>query len=93
MILRNGLQVDLRVIPSQSYGAALQYFTGSKEHNVEVRTRAVRNGMRVNEWGVFRVPDGVDPAELGKEDGERLAGDRPWRVRQSHNSSAGCQRK
>ena len=75
IILHSGLQVDLRVIPSRSYGAALQYFTGSKEHNVEVRTRAVRNGMRVNEWGVFRVPEDVDPAELGKEDGERLAGD------------------
>jgi DNA polymerase (family 10) len=75
IILHSGLQVDLRVIPGGSYGAALQYFTGSKEHNVEVRTRAVRNGMRVNEWGVFRVPEDVDPAELGKEDGERLAGD------------------
>jgi len=75
IVLHSGLQVDLRVIPSRSYGAAQQYFTGSKEHNVEVRTRAVRNGMRVNEWGVFRVPDGADPAELGKEDGERLGGD------------------
>jgi DNA polymerase (family 10) len=75
IVLHSGLQVDLRVIPSRSYGAALQYFTGSKEHNVEVRTRAVRNGMRVNEWGVFRVPEGVDPADMGKEDGERLAGD------------------
>lgn len=75
IVLHSGLQVDLRVIPSRSYGAALQYFTGSKEHNVEVRTRAVRNGIRVNEWGVFRMPDGADPAELGKEDGERLAGD------------------
>jgi len=75
IVLHSGLQVDLRVIPSRSYGAAQQYFTGSKEHNVEVRTLAVRNGMRVNEWGVFRVPDGADPAELGKEDGERLGGD------------------
>lgn len=75
VVLHSGLQVDLRVIPERSFGAALQYFTGSKEHNVAVRTRAVRDGVRVNEWGVFRVPEGADPAELGKEDGERIAGD------------------
>jgi DNA polymerase (family 10) len=75
VVLHSGLQVDLRVIPGRSYGAALQYFTGSKEHNVNLRTRAVRQGLRVNEWGVFRVPDDVDPATLGKEAGERLAGD------------------
>lgn len=74
IVLHSGLQVDLRVIPDRSFGAALQYFTGSKEHNVAVRTRAVRDGLRVNEWGVFRIPEGADPAELGKEDGERLAG-------------------
>ncbi len=75
IVLHSGLQVDLRVIPARSFGAALQYFSGSKEHNVTVRTRAVRDGLRVNEWGVFRVPDDADPATLGKEDGERLAGD------------------
>ncbi|MDA0327881.1 MAG: DNA polymerase/3'-5' exonuclease PolX [Gemmatimonadetes bacterium] len=75
IVLHSGLQVDLRVIPSRSYGAALQYFSGSKEHNVVIRTRAVRLGLRVNEWGVFRVPEDADPATLGKEDGERLAGD------------------
>ena len=75
IVLHSGLQVDLRVIPARSFGAALQYFTGSKGHNVAVRTRAVRKGLRVNEWGVFRVPEGVDPSELGKEDGERLAGE------------------
>jgi DNA polymerase (family 10) len=53
----------------------MQYFTGSKEHNVAMRTRAVRRGLRVNEWGVFRIPDGADPESLGKEDGERLAGE------------------
>jgi len=75
MVLHSGLQVDLRVIPPRSFGAALQYFSGSKEHNVAMRTRAVRQGLRVNEWGVFRVPEDADPATLGKEDGERLAGD------------------
>ncbi|GMV03785.1 MAG: DNA polymerase/3'-5' exonuclease PolX [Gemmatimonadota bacterium] len=75
LVLPSGLSIDLRVIPARSFGAALQYFSGSKEHNVATRTRAVRMGMRVNEWGVFRVPEGVDPETLGKEDGERLAGD------------------
>ncbi len=52
--LRGGLQVDLRVVPQASYGAALYYFTGSKAHNVAVRTIAVRKGLKVNEYGVFR---------------------------------------
>ncbi|EQD68226.1 phosphotransferase domain-containing protein, partial [mine drainage metagenome] len=53
-ILARGLQVDLRVVDPSSFGAALQYFTGSKEHNVIVRTRARDAGLRVNEYGVFR---------------------------------------
>jgi len=73
-VLPSGLSIDLRVIPRRSFGAALQYFSGSKEHNVAMRSRAVRRGLRVNEWGVFRVPEGVDPESLGKEDGERIAG-------------------
>lgn len=75
IILPSGLSVDLRVIPRRSFGAALQYFSGSKEHNVAMRARAVRAGLRVNEWGVFRIPEGADPDTLGKEDGERVAGD------------------
>ncbi|HET9949040.1 MAG TPA: DNA polymerase/3'-5' exonuclease PolX [Longimicrobiales bacterium] len=75
IVLGSGLQVDLRVVPARSFGAALVYFTGSKEHNVAMRTRAVRSRLRVNEWGVFRVPEGVDPDTLGKEEGERIAGE------------------
>jgi DNA polymerase (family 10) len=75
IVLRSGLSIDLRVIPKRSFGAALQYFTGSKEHNVAVRTRAVRDGLRVNEWGVFRIPEGTDPETVGKEEGERIAGE------------------
>lgn len=52
--LRSGLQVDLRVVPTTSYGAALQYFTGSKEHNIELRTIAVKKKLKINEYGVFR---------------------------------------
>ncbi len=52
--LENGLQVDMRVVPRQSFGAALQYFTGSKAHNIELRNRAKNLGLKVNEYGVFR---------------------------------------
>ena len=75
VVLRSGLEVDLRVIPNRSFGAALHYFTGSKEHNIAVRQIAQRQGLRVNEWGVFRVPEGVDSDDVGKEDGERVAGE------------------
>ena len=54
VILRSGLQVDLRVVPEKSYGAALQYFTGSKAHNITVRTLAIKKGLKMNEYGVFR---------------------------------------
>ena len=50
-----GLQIDLRVVPAESFGAALQYFTGSKEHNVILRGMAKDQGLKINEWGVFRI--------------------------------------
>ncbi|HYE02186.1 MAG TPA: helix-hairpin-helix domain-containing protein, partial [Phycisphaerales bacterium] len=52
------VQVDLRVVEPDSWGAALQYFTGSKEHNVKVRERAVKRGLTLNEYGLFRLPGG-----------------------------------
>jgi len=52
-----GIQVDLRALPSENYGAALQYFTGSKEHNVALRGRALRMGFTLNEYGLFRLED------------------------------------
>ncbi len=52
--LTTGLQVDLRVVPTRSFGAALLYFTGSKQHNVVLRTRAKAKGLKINEYGVFR---------------------------------------
>src|SRR5712691_6468299 len=51
------VQIDLRVVPPESIGAALQYFTGSKEHNVKLRAMAVRKGLKVNEYGVYSVDD------------------------------------
>jgi len=76
--LRSGLQVDLRVVPDESWGAALVYFTGSKEHNIRLRQRALDRGLRVSEYGVFRIPeseDGETPAERGRaSEGEMVAG-------------------
>lgn len=51
----SGLQIDLRVVPAESFGAALQYFTGSKDHNVILRGMAKQRGLKINEYGVFRV--------------------------------------
>jgi len=54
---RDGLQVDVRALPRESFGAAMQYFTGSKEHNVAIRQRAVRMGLKLSEYGLYRVED------------------------------------
>jgi DNA polymerase (family X) len=53
-----GLQVDLRVVPAESWGAALQYFTGSKAHNIRTREIAVRAGLKLSEYGLFEVESG-----------------------------------
>lgn len=52
--LHSGLRVDLRVVPKQSYGAALLYFTGSKDHNIHIRKMAVKRKLKINEYGVFK---------------------------------------
>jgi len=57
--LRNGLQVDVRLLPEASYGAALQYFTGSKMHNVAIRQRALKRGYTLNEYALARLDDGT----------------------------------
>jgi DNA polymerase (family 10) len=62
VILGNGLQVDLRVVEARHWGAALQYFTGSKEHNVELRELALRQGWSLNEYGLTATGDGAAPA-------------------------------
>jgi DNA polymerase (family 10) len=69
-----GLRVDLRVVVPEEFGAALQYFTGSKDHNVAVRNRAIEMGLKVNEYGVFDVSELDDPDE-GQRVGERVAGE------------------
>jgi len=57
VVLDSGIQADVRVVDPESFGAALQYFTGSKDHNVKIRERAVRRGLKINEYGVFRAKD------------------------------------
>lgn len=52
--LRSRIELDLRVVPAESFGAAMQYFTGSKEHNIVMRRRALERGLKLNEYGVFR---------------------------------------
>ena len=55
--LKEGIQVDVRMLEPESYGAALQYFTGSKAHNVALRDRAKRLGLKLSEYGLFRIVD------------------------------------
>ena len=59
IVTAEGLQIDLRVVKPNEYGAALQYFTGSKAHNIKLRGLAEDIGFKVNEYGVFRVSDNV----------------------------------
>jgi DNA polymerase (family 10) len=66
--LRNGLQVDVRLLPEASYGAALQYFSGSKMHNVVVRQRALKLGYTLNEYTLARMDDGSVVAGRTEED-------------------------
>jgi DNA polymerase (family X) len=77
IVLGSGLQVDLRVVPAECYGAALVYFTGSKEHNVKLRRRAVEKGLRISEYGVFQVPEAqsesADPCIAGREEADVYA--------------------
>ncbi len=59
VILRCGLQVDMRLVGEENYGAALHYFTGSKAHNIAIRTLARQRGLKINEYGVFRGSERV----------------------------------
>ena len=74
IVLTSGLPVDLRILGPESYGAALHYFTGSKEHNVEIRKRGQKRGLRVSEYGVFRVDE--EASEEGGEGGDPQSGER-----------------
>jgi DNA polymerase (family 10) len=66
--LRNNLQVDVRLLPRSSYGAALQYFTGSKHHNVALRQRAIKQGLTLSEYALLRLEDNKIIASETEED-------------------------
>lgn len=68
----NDVRIDLRVVEPAEFGAALQYFTGSKDHNVELRNRAIARDLKVNEYGVFDV-SGIDDPDAGQRVGDRVA--------------------
>ncbi|WP_411965612.1 DNA polymerase/3'-5' exonuclease PolX [Haloferax sp. YSMS24] len=70
----NAMRVDLRVVDPSEYGAALQYFTGSKDHNVHLRNIAIDRGLKMNEYGMFDISD-VDDPDGGPRVGRRVAGE------------------
>ncbi|HQR71200.1 MAG TPA: nucleotidyltransferase domain-containing protein [Burkholderiaceae bacterium] len=74
-VLASGLQVDLRVVPAESYGAALMYFTGSKAYNIELRRRAIARGLKLNEYGLFKGERRIAGAT---EESIYAALDLPW---------------
>ncbi|MGB9716153.1 MAG: DNA polymerase/3'-5' exonuclease PolX [Thermodesulfovibrionales bacterium] len=74
VILNEGLQVDLRVVEEESFGAALAYFTGSKAHNIRIREMAVKAGLKINEYGIFREKDDKKIGGKDEEDVYRILG-------------------
>ncbi|HNT42926.1 MAG TPA: DNA polymerase/3'-5' exonuclease PolX [Syntrophorhabdaceae bacterium] len=74
VVLRTGLHVDLRLVPQVSYGAALHYFTGSRDHNIAVRGLGVKLGLKINEYGVFRGKDEERVAGRTEEEVYRQVG-------------------
>ena len=69
--LKNGMDVDLRVVPKESYGVALQYFTGSKDHNIIVREIAIKKGYKLNEYGLFKI-SGKKEIKIAGETEEKI---------------------
>ena len=67
VLLWGGFQADLRLVPAASLGAALQYFTGSKLHNIALRDRAIQQGLKLNEYGLFTTDDGTVVAGENEE--------------------------
>ena len=77
--LTSGLQVDMRVVPAESFGAALAYFTGSKDHNIVLRGLAKDRGLKINEYGVFRVDGKKEEWIAGRTEEEVYATlELPW---------------
>jgi len=74
IITNEGIQVDLRVVGDESFGAALAYFTGSKEHNIRLREMAVKKGLKINEYGIFREKDNKKLGGKDENDVYRILG-------------------
>ncbi|MFW5920960.1 MAG: helix-hairpin-helix domain-containing protein, partial [Polyangiales bacterium] len=76
VVLRSGLQVDLRVVDPKAFGAALVYFTGSKAHNIKIRKRALERNLHLSEYGVFRIPESEakQKEDIKPSEGEWVAG-------------------
>ncbi|MFB6300570.1 MAG: DNA polymerase/3'-5' exonuclease PolX [Halobacteriales archaeon] len=70
----DGMRIDLRIVDPSDWGSALQYFTGSKDHNVELRNRAIDRDLKMNEYGVFDVSD-IEDSDAGQRVGDRIAGE------------------
>jgi DNA polymerase (family 10) len=87
--LGNGLQIDLRIVPAESFGAALQYFTGSKEHNVVLRGMAKDRGLKINEYGVFRIDENVKAASSEKAKSKARKATKPTVADAEGEESAG----
>jgi DNA polymerase (family 10) len=79
VILDEGIQVDLRVIKPESYGAALMYFTGSKDHNIALRELARKKGYKINEYGLFKLGKSSSRVSIqGKEPGSAKSPGEKW---------------
>jgi DNA polymerase (family 10) len=74
VLITEGIQVDLRVVEKDSFGAALAYFTGSKAHNIRIREMAVKAGLKINEYGIFREKDSARLGGKDERDVYRLLG-------------------
>ncbi|PKL52359.1 MAG: DNA polymerase/3'-5' exonuclease PolX [Nitrospira bacterium HGW-Nitrospira-1] len=74
VVLKAGIQVDIRVVDEDSYGSALVYFTGSKAHNIRLREIASKAGLKINEYGIFREKDGTKLGGRLEEDIYRVLG-------------------
>lgn len=74
IVIKSGLQVDLRIVATASYGAALQYFTGSKEHNIHLREIAKKRRLKINEYGIFKISGDKRLGGENEEDIYRLLG-------------------
>jgi len=90
VVVSGDLQVDLRIVDEREYGAALVYFTGSKDHNIALRNRAIDRDWKLNEYGLFDVGDGDDAR--GDDESANASRARPRKRSTTHSNSTGSRR-